>query len=417
MTDAGAPQQIIVHQREPSTLNLTCPKLASTNYNTWTVMMEANLDAQGLWEAVDPVTGEAVDEKKNKLARAIIYQALLENVLMQVATTRSAKDIWEALRVRYLGADRVQQARLATLRRELEQLKIGEKESVEEFAGKVSEFVSKFIALGTTLEETTIVKKLLDSMPPKFITIIATIEQFSDLTTMTFEECIGRLKAFEERIKGHEAIAESDGKLLYTQVKPHNRFRKNDQDRRGQGGRGRGMDQRGRGHGRSRGNGRGRGNYHSNDNRGNYRSNDNRNNDRSNDNLGNDQHRNNTEQGRETGNRGRDKQGVRCYNCNTLGHYAWECTKTPENEANLNQTEERGPALMMASTDEVLLNEEKVYPKLYANSSHDNSIWYLDNGASNHMTGTLSHFTELDKRITGRSERRSNAETGSEIFE
>ncbi|KAI3712004.1 hypothetical protein L1987_70553 [Smallanthus sonchifolius] len=198
MAEGRLPQQIIMHQREVSSSTLTCPKLTSLNYNTWTVMMEANLDAQGLWEAIDPVTGEAADERKNKTARAIIYQALPENVLMQVATTRSAREIREALRIRFLGADRVQQARLQTLKRELDQLKMGEKESVEEFAGKISKFVSKFGALGTTLEDTVVVKKLLDSMPPKFITIVATIEQFADLSTMTFEDCIGRLKASEE---------------------------------------------------------------------------------------------------------------------------------------------------------------------------------------------------------------------------
>nr|GFB77190.1 zinc finger, CCHC-type [Tanacetum cinerariifolium] len=32
----------------------------------------------------------------------------------------------------------------------------------------------------------------------------------------------------------------------------------------------------------------------------------------------------------------------------------------------------------------------------------DASIWYLDNGTSNHMTGTKSHFRDINERITGR---------------
>ncbi|XP_022008439.1 uncharacterized protein LOC110907823 [Helianthus annuus] len=260
---------MVIHERTGSS-NLVCLKLTSTNYNTWTVMMEAILDAQELWEAVDPVTGDAVDAKKNKVARAIIYSALPENILSQVATTRSARDIWEALRVRFLGADRVQQARLQSLKRELNQLKMKETETVEEFAGKIGEISNKFRSLGATLDDKDQVKKLLDSMPDKFIAIVATIEQVADLGTMTVEDCIGRLKAFEERIKGREVAAELMGKLMLSNVDSQFQ-RTNDQDRRNQSGRGRGNNySRGRGRGRGQGGGRGRGrNQQNSDNRNN----------------------------------------------------------------------------------------------------------------------------------------------------
>ncbi|XP_076941006.1 uncharacterized protein LOC143610395 [Bidens hawaiensis] len=59
----------------------------------------------------------------------------------------------------------------------------------------------------------------------------------------------------------------------------------------------------------------------------------------------------------------------------------------------------------MASINEreekILLNEEKIHPKLYANVSSDDIEWYLDNGASNHMIGYEPHFTEIDRAITG----------------
>lgn len=32
----------------------------------------------------------------------------------------------------------------------------------------------------------------------------------------------------------------------------------------------------------------------------------------------------------------------------------------------------------------------------------ETNLWYLDNGASNHMTGQRSKFKELDEKITGR---------------
>ncbi|XP_076939723.1 uncharacterized protein LOC143608606 [Bidens hawaiensis] len=150
--------------RENNNTSFQVPRLTTMNYNTWTILMESVLDAQGLWETIKPVTGGAVDEKKNKIARAILYQALPEDILLQVARNRSVKDIWEALRVRFLGADRVQRARLASLRREFEQLRMNETDTIENFVGKLAGFVSRYTSLGSNLEDEVLVRKLLDSV-------------------------------------------------------------------------------------------------------------------------------------------------------------------------------------------------------------------------------------------------------------
>jgi hypothetical protein len=47
----------------------------------------------------------------------------------------------------------------------------------------------------------------------------------------------------------------------------------------------------------------------------------------------------------------------------------------------------------------VFLNEEKVIPATYALDPDEEFMWYLDNGASNHMTGNHSLFSNLDLRI------------------
>ena len=39
--------------------------------------------------------------------------------------------------------------------------------------------------------------------------------------------------------------------------------------------------------------------------------------------------------------------------------------------------------------------------KFETQSDHDN-IWYLDNGADNHMTGNRGYFTSIDETITGK---------------
>ncbi|KAK8675513.1 hypothetical protein V6N13_033579 [Hibiscus sabdariffa] len=58
---------------------------------------------------------------------------------------------------------------------------------------------SKFSNPGVALEDSSLVKKLLDFVPDKYFSVVFGIEKFHDLKTMSFEEAIVRMKAYEER--------------------------------------------------------------------------------------------------------------------------------------------------------------------------------------------------------------------------
>lgn len=369
-------------------VGLSYPMLARTNYTAWSIKMRVFMQAQGVWEAVEQSdTKGVVEAKTDKVALAAIYQGIPEDMLLSIAEKKTAKEAWEALKLMCMGADRVKLAKVQTLKTELESLNMKEGDQLEDFCMKVNGIVTNIRTLGETMEESYVVKKLLRAMPSKFLQIASTIEQFGDVEKMTIDEVVGRLKAHEERMRGQiENTGSSGGKLLLTQEEWSKRSNKNwtpgthNQKPRNT------TYNRGRGRGTFRNAGFGRG------------------------------QQSRQEEGSRRNNQGRDRSTLKCFNCNGYGHYASECRKPKrekgregdaKSEANLTQIPDDEPALLVAEcgvkpNNVVLLNEEAVIPKLSHGENVQSNLWYLDNGASNHMTGHREKFKTLDEGVTGK---------------
>ena len=101
---------------------------------------------------------------------------------------------------------------------EFDRLKMKDEDSIDTFVGKLSEISSKSASLGEIIEEPKLVKKFLKSLPrKKYIHIVASLEQVLDLNTTSFEDIVGRLKAYEERVSEEEEDDSHDDhrKLMY----------------------------------------------------------------------------------------------------------------------------------------------------------------------------------------------------------
>ncbi|KAI3800975.1 hypothetical protein L1987_29075 [Smallanthus sonchifolius] len=377
----GTPMQNnqLVTIKENYSIPLQCPVLTPTNYTIWAIKLKAIFNVHGLWEAIEPAVGEVVDQKKNSSAIAYLYQSLPEDLILQVANLTSASEVWDSIETRYVGVDRVKKARLQTLRNEFEVLRMKEEETLDEFVGRMSSITSKARDLGTPYDESVIVRKFLSAMPERFVQIVASIEQFIDLETLLLQEAIGRLKAYEERIGMKPRVSNSKGdQLLLTYTEWQNKYK----DSENQGGKSRWKGDKVKNNWTNKGrrtNWKGR----------------------------------NSESGhknsKSVGNQGKDKSKIKCFKCDLYGHYASECpSKNSDPEANLtvDDFEPVQPHLMMTVKVEdqkevVFLNEHKVVPDRYVSGKNEGHIWYLDNGASNHMTGMQCVFASLDKKVGG----------------
>jgi len=196
------------------------------------------------------------------------------------------------------------------------------------------------------------------------------------------------LKAFDERTRRGAGGARSDnGQLLLTQSEWEARQKRSTGE--GSGG-GRSHDGGSRGRGRGRGGGRGG--------------------------------RGGQGEAAKDGGSKRDKSHIKCFKCHNNGHYANRCPeKKKEEEAHHVRTVETEPSVLLAETvelrlhehietmslhSEVYLEESKVMPALYFVEEGDeesmNNVWYLDNGASNHMSGVRQMFRDIDHTVSGK---------------
>lgn len=118
-----------------------------------------------------------IEEKKDKVELAVIYQAIPEDILLSVAEKKSAKKVWEAIKVMCLGEERVKRASVQTLKTEFENLSMKETETIDDFCLRLNRLVTNIRTLGETVEENYVVKKLLRAVPGRFLQITSAIEQ------------------------------------------------------------------------------------------------------------------------------------------------------------------------------------------------------------------------------------------------
>lgn len=184
-------------------IGLSYPTLAKNNYTTWALKMKIYMQAQGVWVAIEQSDPKvAVEEKTDKVAMAMLYQGLPEDMLLSIAEKGTSKEAWEALKTMCQGGDRVKKAKVQTLRTEFESMSMKDSEQLDEFYLKLNGLVTNIRALGEEIKESYVVKKLLHAVPSRFLQIVSTLEQFGNLETLSVEEVVGSLKAHDERLKG-----------------------------------------------------------------------------------------------------------------------------------------------------------------------------------------------------------------------
>ncbi|XP_076930786.1 uncharacterized protein LOC143595721 [Bidens hawaiensis] len=235
-------------------------------------------------------------------------------------------------------------------------------DTIDNYAAKLTGIKTKAASLGEPIEEKRLVKKFFTSLPRRFIHIVASLEQVLDLKTVGFEDVVGRLKTYEERTRDEDEH-DNQSKLMFHNSKSYTN-------------RNYGESSRGRGSYVSRGHERGCETGRREPSKA----------------LVDQNHGDQNKKGK------RDLSKIKCYRCEEFGHFVSKCPERFRKEANMATTNEDKPEIdgtffMMNCIQETgYLNKGKVLPNKLKVDSSDKDIWYLDNAASNHMTGNRDYF-------------------------
>ncbi|TXG64879.1 hypothetical protein EZV62_011873 [Acer yangbiense] len=198
-----------------SNASLHIPQFSGENYNIWVVKMRSYLKSFGLWEFVDqdkqipplranPTIAQIKQHEEEKMKKdktvTCLHSALTDSVFTSIMHLETAKEIWDELKERYEGSERVKNVKMLTLKREFEILKMKESKSVKDYSFKLSELVNQMRLYGETVEDHKVVEKMLISLPEKFEAKVPAIEESCDLKKLTSSEMISKLQAHEQRM-------------------------------------------------------------------------------------------------------------------------------------------------------------------------------------------------------------------------
>ncbi|OMO69325.1 Integrase, catalytic core [Corchorus capsularis] len=176
--------------------------------------MKTYLQAFDLWDVVDtgrdppplranPTLAQMkqhADECAKKFkAMACIQHAVSDVIFTRIMACDTPKQAWDKLKEEFQGTEKTRQQQIINLRRDFENLKMKENESVKQYSDRIMAIVNSIRLLGDEFSEKRVVEKIITTLPEKYESKISSLEDSRDLGSISLPELVNALYAQEQR--------------------------------------------------------------------------------------------------------------------------------------------------------------------------------------------------------------------------
>ncbi|GJW18389.1 hypothetical protein Tco_0025825 [Tanacetum coccineum] len=107
---------------------------------------------------------------------------------------KTAKEIWDTLLITHQGNSQVKDNKIDLLVQQYEQFTIPKEESIDNAFARFNTIITSLKAFDESFSSKNYVRKFLMTLHPKWRAKVTAIEESKNLTTLSLDELIGKLK-------------------------------------------------------------------------------------------------------------------------------------------------------------------------------------------------------------------------------
>ncbi|GAV65593.1 UBN2 domain-containing protein, partial [Cephalotus follicularis] len=129
-------------------------------------------------------------QKKDADALAKIHLAVSDSIFPRIMNSTSAKEAWDTLQDEFKGTVKIRAIKLQTLRRDFENLRMTEGETIKDFSSRAIEVVNQMKSYDGNITNQRVIEKILISLTEKFDYVVNIIEETRNLSELSVTELV-----------------------------------------------------------------------------------------------------------------------------------------------------------------------------------------------------------------------------------